>query len=267
MPRCQRTKSKTGIYHVMIRGNERKDIFIDDEDKNRIIETIKLKKDDKNYKIYAYCIMDNHLHLVIHELEDEISKSMKRISVSYSMYFNKKYKRVGHVFQDRFKSENIESEAYLLSAIRYVHKNPEKANLGEYNKYKYSSAGEYENGVESDLVDAKEVLGILSGNRSEAIKLYKEFMNEEVEEETFIEVEEEKEIDEDNCLEYINNFSLEKNKNKYELTDEDINNLVEILLKKSNLSQRYIAKTLEISKDKVRRIALKTKSASKEPSL
>ena len=181
------------------------------------------------------------------------------------MYFNKKYNRVGHVFQDRYKSENIESEAYLLSAIKYVHKNPEKANLGEYDKYIYSSAREFENKVESDFVEKGQILEIFSTNRNEAIKLYKEFMDNQ-ENEAFLDIDEEKEINKHNCLEYVNNLILEITKIKNELANEDINDLVLLLLNESDLSQRYIAKILNISKDKVRRIVLRDKSASKEPS-
>jgi putative transposase len=71
--------------------------------------------------------MDNHVHILINEGSDEIGRIMKRINISYAYYFNKKYDRIGHLFQDRFKSEGIESDVYLLSAVRYIHNNPVKA--------------------------------------------------------------------------------------------------------------------------------------------
>ncbi len=73
--------------------------------------------------------MDNHVHIVIKEQKDTISRIMKRIGASYAHYYNKKYKRVGHVFQDRYKGETIEDEKYLLAVIRYIHNSPKKAGI------------------------------------------------------------------------------------------------------------------------------------------
>jgi putative transposase len=124
LARQARSKSESGIYHVMLRGNERKPVFLDEEDKNRLVEIMLQKKEAAGSHLYAYCIMDNHVHMVIRELENgqPLETLMKRIGVTYALYFNKKYKRVGHVFQDRFRSEVIEDESYLLSVIRYVHR-------------------------------------------------------------------------------------------------------------------------------------------------
>ena len=77
--------------------------------------------------------MDNHIHPIIKEGKDPVARTVKRIAASYSYYFNKKYKRIGHVFQERFRSENIEEESYLFSAIRYVHQNPLKPGIGTIN--------------------------------------------------------------------------------------------------------------------------------------
>ena len=103
MPRHARILNEKNVYHVMLRGNNRGKIFIDNEDKQRIIETIRLKKKDREFFIYAYCVLDNHIHLVIREGEDSLSRIVKRIATSYAYYFNKKYNRMGHVFQDRFR--------------------------------------------------------------------------------------------------------------------------------------------------------------------
>lgn len=89
----------------MLRGNERKNIFLCDEDKLYFMETMFEKKQGSRFYIHSFCLMDNHIHLMISEGSEDISRVMKRITVSYVYYFNKKYKRVGHLFQDRFKSE------------------------------------------------------------------------------------------------------------------------------------------------------------------
>ncbi|SMD17567.1 transposase, partial [Sporomusa malonica] len=107
MPRQQRKKSNSGYYHVMIRGNDRKNIFLDEEDKQNFIEILYQKKQENIYLLHAFCLMDNHVHLMLQEGEVNIANIMKRINISYVHYFNKKYKKIGHLFQDRFKSEGI----------------------------------------------------------------------------------------------------------------------------------------------------------------
>ena len=127
MPRQQRKKSSSGYYHVMIRGNNRNAIFLDDEDKLKFIEILSQKKQDNAFFLYAFCLMDNHVHLMMQEGTGDIANVMKRINISYVYYFNQKYKKAGHLFQDRFKSEGIEDDKYVLSLIRYIHQNPLKA--------------------------------------------------------------------------------------------------------------------------------------------
>lgn len=146
MPRISRTNSKTitNTYHIMIRGINKQAIFFDDFDKEKFIKEIKLAKEKYKYKIYAYVIMNNHVHLVIDDAKDCISEIMHMICSKYAMYFNKKYERVGHVFQNRFKSFPIESEEYLWQCFYYIHLNPVKAKItGKMNRYQYSSAQEY----------------------------------------------------------------------------------------------------------------------------
>ncbi len=129
MPRQQRNKSKSGYYHIMIRGNERKNIFLDEQDKSRFVEILNDKKKSVSFYLQAFCLMDNHVHLMISEGVDDIARVMKRITVSYVYYFNKKYKRIGHLFQDRFRSEVVEDDNYVLSLARYIHQNPVKAGI------------------------------------------------------------------------------------------------------------------------------------------
>lgn len=123
MSRRARKLVDSGTYHIMLRGIEKKYIFIDDEDKQRIIDTILRKREMDGFKLYSYCIMDNHIHLLIKENKETISKTIKRIGTSYAYYFNKKYNRIGHLFQDRFRSEAINDDAQILTAIRYIHNN------------------------------------------------------------------------------------------------------------------------------------------------
>jgi len=256
MPRCARIKSQTQVYHIMLRGNNREKIFIDEEDKSRIIDTLGDKKKAEEYDLYAYCVMDNHIHLVIKEGKDPISSIVKRVATSYSYYFNKKYKRIGHVFQERFKSENIEDESYLLAAIRYVHQNPIKPGIGTVDGYKWSSYRDYISRGRN-LTDTEEILGILSNSNEKAIIEFIR-LNHEFIEGAFLDVCEEKEIDQFNVIEYINRCLVEKgmriNDLKSVVNKSLREELIKHLMEKSNLSLRAIAATLELNREMVRKV-------------
>lgn len=180
MARLQRVYSQSGCYHIMLRGNERKIIFMDDEDRQKYLEIIKKKRTDTNLLIYAYCLMDNHIHMILRDDENEVSAIMQGIATSYAMYINKKYERVGHVFQGRFKSEAIENERYLMAAIRYVHNNPVKAGITEHpEQYEWSSYRDYiAQGGRDAIVDTDFILGMISADRISAIKEFERFSRE-----------------------------------------------------------------------------------------
>lgn len=141
MSRDARLRSETGIYHVMVRGNNKSTIFVVNEDYQRFIQIINQVKDIGGFDLYAYCLMDNHAHLLIKETTTmNISDIMKRINIRYAMWHNYKYRRVGHFFQGRFKSEPVENEAYYVNVLRYIHQNPLKAGLcQEIGDYEWSS--------------------------------------------------------------------------------------------------------------------------------
>ena len=145
MPRKRREYSLTGIYHVIFRGNGKSDIFYDEEDRCVFLDRIKYTMKKYNYEIYSYCLMSNHVHLVIRVKDKILSKSMQNLEVRYSIYFNKKYNRVGHLFQNRYYSQKVENLNYFLTLCKYVHRNPEKAGIEQTDKYKWSSFNEYLN--------------------------------------------------------------------------------------------------------------------------
>jgi len=123
--------------------------------------------------------MNNHVHLVIREQKEPISRIVKKITTSYAYYFNAKHKRVGHLFQDRYKSETIEDEPYLLSVIRYVHNNPEKAGITKKEKYKWSSYSNYIDPSDHlpKMLEIKEILEIFSLNIGKALKEFIHYSN------------------------------------------------------------------------------------------
>jgi len=261
MPRVAREKSETAVYHIMMRGNNRHEIFKSLEDKDRITKIIHEKVIIDEAIIHAYCIMDNHLHLVVREGIASISQTMKRIGTSYASYYNKNHGKIGHVFQDRFKSEVIENEKHLLAAVRYVHRNPLKAGISVLNTYKWSSYKKYLNVSSANKPGIKEILQISSNNPHQAIKAFIEF-HEEKTVDSFIDVKElspeEARIKVDNCLKEsgISKCNL-KNKEHRRLLED----LVIELAKQSDLSLREIAALLEQNRETVRKIM------SKEPSL
>ncbi|MBO8159052.1 transposase [Thermosyntropha sp.] len=184
MPRSRRVKSRSGCYHVILRGNEKKPIFYDDEDRLRFISTLQAKKKATGFYLYAFCLMSNHIHMMIGENGRDLSDVMKRIAVSYVSYFNHKHERIGHLFQDRFKSENVESDRYFLALARYIHQNPVKAGLVQRPAdYMWSSYGCYldEKHPFFSLVDTDMLLSLLGAGKEEAREEYIRFMNQSVE--------------------------------------------------------------------------------------
>lgn len=140
MPRTARKKSKTGIYHIILRGINQQQIFEDSEDFNKFLQILKDCKAISGFEIYAYCLMGNHIHLLIQEFKEPIEQIMKRIATRFVYWYNIKYQRIGHLFQDRFKSEPVEDDAYFLTVIRYIHQNPLKAGIcKKLQDYHYSS--------------------------------------------------------------------------------------------------------------------------------
>jgi REP element-mobilizing transposase RayT len=140
MPREAREKSKRGIYHVMLRGINRQDIFGDDEDRIKFVETMADCKVISGYKLYGYCLMSNHVHILIKIEKEPIEQVFKRIGARYVHWYNWKYERCGHLFQDRFKSEVVENDSYFLVVLRYILQNLVKAGLtASIGEYRWSS--------------------------------------------------------------------------------------------------------------------------------
>lgn len=205
MPRTTRIKSETGIYHIMMRGNNRQQIFEDDEDREKFLETIQRYKGKCKYEIYSYCLMGNHLHILLKIGIEPLEQILRRICGSYVYWYNRKYDRIGNLFQGRYKSEVVETDAYLLTAIRYIHQNPIKASLVKrLEDYKWSSYTEYINeSKKSKTCNTDFILSILQEKRSESIRSFIEFNEER---------------NSDICLEYYE---------KHKITDEEAGKVIQ----------------------------------------
>ena len=264
MPRIRRQLSKSKVYHVMVRGNERKKIFLDDEDREKYLEILRVKNTEKTYMIYAYCLMDNHVHLLINEGRDQITKILQRINVSYVYYFNKKYKRSGHLFQDRFKSEAVENERYLLAVLRNIHNNPIKANVVQKPaQFRWSSYNAYVNkhNTNNEVIDRNEILAMLSNDEEQAVKLFMKYSTE-LEDDQFMDLQEEAIVEKSILNESdAQLFIAEFNTKHIQLIDENKlmekkirNELIRGLKTNSSLSIREIALILGIDRNIVQRV-------------
>ncbi|MDI9476674.1 MAG: transposase [Natronincolaceae bacterium] len=124
----------------MVRGINQQNIFVEDNDYLKYIDTLGEYKKEIAFELYAYCLMGNHLHLLIKEGNERIGNTIRRIGVGYACRYNRQYDRSGHLFQGRFKSEPVEDDTYFLTVLRYIHQNPVKAGLvNNTEDYKWSS--------------------------------------------------------------------------------------------------------------------------------
>lgn len=144
MSRKLRKISSTGIYHIMLRRINKENIFEDEEDHEKFIQILERYKEKTDYKLYAYCLMGNHIHMLIRIKDANLGNLMKKITVSFVVWYNKKYLRTGSLFQERYKSEPVETKSYFLGVLRYIHQNPTKAKIvTKLKDYKWSSYNEY----------------------------------------------------------------------------------------------------------------------------
>lgn len=245
MPRTARKISKTGFYHIIIRGVNKTEIFIDDEDRKMFLHLLKYYSMGLNCKIYAYCLMGNHVHLLIEDKELKIGELMKNVTCVYAGEFNKKYERVGHLFQDRFKSQNVESQGYLLRLIRYIHRNPEKAGICRTEDYKWSSYSEVIYG--SKIIDRDFILSVYGGNKFYAINQFRKQMmenNNDIIDTVFIE-ENITDAQARSLIEYII-----KMKQIPEINEKNLVKVVCRIREIKSMSIEQILRVLEVSKSK-----------------
>lgn len=166
MPRMPRKRSETGVYHAIVRGINRQNIFQDSEDRLMFLSRLGAVKERSQCLIYGYCLMSNHVHLLIAEMAETISQIMKRLGNAYVYWYNQKYERVGHLFQGRFHSEPVNVDEYLLTALRYIHQNPVKAGISQNCAgYPWSSYHDYMSPVKraKSLTDTALCLEIIGG--------------------------------------------------------------------------------------------------------
>lgn len=255
MPRKPRKQSTTDYYHVMIRGINREYVFETEENKVKFLELIRVEEKEDLIEISAWCLMDNHIHLLIKASLPDMSKAIKIASLKYAAYYNKLNKRVGPVFGDRFKSQNVEDDIYMLQVIRYIHNNPVKAKYVEkVEDYKWSSYSTFiDSGEESQEEKIQYILGFYNHNVKKFIEYHKQKDTNE-----FLEIKEDKEkfrIEVGQKI--IGDFYKSKDIiNVEELKKNPIlvNDIVNELIDKSHLTLRQIAKLTGLSLSRVYKV-------------
>lgn len=138
MPRSARILLENTCYHIIARGNQKQEVFFETIDYERYLQLLKKYKLKYHFKLYGYCLMNNHIHMIIDPSQShELSKVMQGLNLSYSIWFNAKYDKIGHLWQDRFKSVVIQKDEYLLTCINYIEANPVRGNIVK-NPFDYS---------------------------------------------------------------------------------------------------------------------------------
>ena len=154
MPRKPRELFDGGIYHVYSRGNNRKNLFLKEEDFECFLSVLKGLKCDYGFDLFHYCLMTNHFHFLIRVCKGkDLPMLMHALKLTYTRYYKKEYEFVGHLFQGRYKSPLIAEESYYLQCGRYIERNPLSARMvKECHEYSYSSAKYYVLGKDDELV-------------------------------------------------------------------------------------------------------------------
>ena len=181
MPRQARIDYPGALQHAIVRGIEGKYIFKEDYDKERLYSRLKNIIEKSNLQIYAWSIMSNHFHLAIQTGKTSLSRFMRQLLTGYAVNYNKRHKRRGYLFQNRYKSIVCNYDEYLLPLIRYIHLNPVKAKMVTYGRlrnYKWTGHKELMEGAGKGLIERDEVLGFFGRTEGKAKSAYEEFVKE-----------------------------------------------------------------------------------------
>ena len=179
MARKPRVEYAGAFYHVICRGNQRQVIFRSDADRKYYLEQLEQYRQRYGFRVYAYVLMSNHVHLLIQTGEAALSRIMQGLQLKYTRYYNSKYKKVGHLFQGRYKAILCDRQAYLLELVRYLHLNPGRMRRPiDPGEYPWSSHGAYLGKSGSIKIDTSAVLGGLNRSVAHARRAYLRFIAE-----------------------------------------------------------------------------------------
>jgi len=182
VPRSSRIDAPGAVHHVMVRGVDRTWIFRDDTDRARFVDTLRRVVLEEQALVYAWALMPNHVHLVLRSGPPGISRLMARAGTAHAQAINRRHGRVGHLFQDRFKSIPVESGVHLRWLTRYVHRNPLEAGLVEtieaLDTYPWTGHRELLGGSSAPLAAVPEVLAWFAPSRTDAVRSLRRWMSD-----------------------------------------------------------------------------------------
>lgn len=177
LTRPLRVELPGALYHVIARGNERKPIFRDDLDREVYLERLAKCRARFGFRVLAYCLMNNHVHLALERGSVALSRTMLALQSFYAQKFNFRHRRVGHLFQGRYKALLVQDEHYLFALLRYIHLNPVRARLVDRAEAcRWSSDRFYREGKSSPWLDVDVALEKLAQNKEEAVSVYRRLM-------------------------------------------------------------------------------------------
>lgn len=176
MARKPRIEFPGAFYHVIIRGNNRQDIFLEEHDYQQFLKRLRKYKKLYFFVLYAFVLMKNHVHMLLETTSTPLSKVMQGIDQSYTQYFNAKYRQVGHILQGRYKAILCDKDSYFLELVRYIHLNPDRAGIINSLQYPWSGHQEYMGKTKNALVDTGFLLEYFSPDKNEARRSYQSFI-------------------------------------------------------------------------------------------
>ena len=181
MPRSNRNEYPGGMYHIISRGVEKREIFTSDNDRNTFLRYLSDVISEMNWSCYAYCLMNNHYHILIKINHANLSQGIYSLNRRYAVFFNRLHDRVGHLYQGRFRSYVVDRDAYLLELIRYISLNPVRAGIVEDPAdYKWSSYGAVVGGFDTYVPISSECISGLFGVGEQSMEELKDFVNRRI---------------------------------------------------------------------------------------
>ena len=226
MARKPRVHFPTALYHVIARGNQRQAIFLDERDFRTYLSFLAEYKSKHSFHLYAYALMKNHLHLLMAVEETPLSKIMQVLQFRYTRYFNKRYRKVGHLFQGRYKAILCEKDAYLLELVRYIHLNPVRSGeVGDPDQYLWTGHLSYMGKGKADLLDKELVLGQFGKGRNQARRRYRQFVFDGLalgHQKKYYEVKDQRYLGEDEFIDQIERIKTSAEPALFEIPLEDI---------------------------------------------
>ena len=226
MARKPRIHFPGALYHVISRGNQRQEIFYDDKDRAVCLSYLSECKVRYAIRLYAYALMKNHIHLLLEVNEIPLSRFMQSFLFGYARYFNKRYDKVGHLFQGRYKAIVCDKDAYLLELVRYIHLNPVRVKVvRDPGRYLWSSHLSYLGMGNQGLTDTDYVLAQFGKNKSVGKKKYEEFILEGLQDghqKKFYEVKDQRYLGEENFINRVENEKRDGEGAVYEIPIEII---------------------------------------------